>query len=235
MIDSVKWLAAFYERFEAETKLLYQTEPAWRVCQKCPDGYCCSKPIYSVGASAGNPFLLEDWALMLGYVRDNYSPVQKDKLTRNVLSHSENCIFLADGRCGLHPARPWSCRTHPYTASFYPNPSLFPVGKLALPSCPALAASFGLKGLKKDHLLVQSISMMERFPNSRLVKAKLKKHKPVWLIDASSFVQQLEENMPPADRPQAEWRALFSLAEQAGGGHGEVLASYVEKVTQRKL
>jgi hypothetical protein len=119
--------------------------------------------------------------------------------------------------------------------SFHANNGLFPVGKLALPSCAALAASFGLKGLKKGHLLVQSILVIDRDPNNHLVKVKLKKHKPVWLIDASSYIRELEDSWPPADRPQAEWQALFSLAEQAGGAQGAVLASYVEKVTERKL
>jgi Fe-S-cluster containining protein len=188
-----------------------------------------------VGASEGNPFLLEDWALMLEYVRDRYSSAQKDKLIQNILSHSENCIFLADGRCGVHPARPWSCRTHPYTVSFHPDPALFPVAKLGLPSCPAFAAFFGLQGLAKGHLLVQSISVIERGPGNHLVKVKLKKHKPVWLIDASSYIKALEDNMPPADRPHKEWQDLFSLAEQAGGRQGLVLAGYVEKVTERKF
>jgi Fe-S-cluster containining protein len=222
----------FYNRFEAETKLLYKTEPFWRVCQKCPDGYCCSRLTYSVATSEGNPFLIEDWTRMLEYVRDKYSPVQKDKLIRNILSHSENCVFLVDGRCSLHSARPWSCRTHPYTVSFQPNSGLFPVGELALPSCPALAASFGLK---KDQLLVQSTLVIDRDPDSHLVKVKLKKHKPVWLIDASAFIKAYEDKMPPADRPQAEWHALFSLAEEAGGEQGAVLARYVKKVTARKM
>ena len=216
MMDSTKWLVDFYTRFEADTKLLYETEPLWHVCRKCPDADCCSKPIYSVGASLGNPFLLEDWTLMLEYVRDRYTSVQKDKLVRNVLSHSGDCIFLAGGRCGVHPARPWSCRTHPYTVSFHPNANLFPIAKLALPSCPALAGYFGLQGLKQGHLLVQSISEIERGPANHLVKVKLKKHKPVWLIDASSYIMELEVNMPPADRPLGEWEGLFSLAEQAG-------------------
>ena len=231
MMDSAKWLKDIYGRFEAETKLLYQTEPFWKVCQKCPDGYCCSKGTYTVETSEGNPFLIEDWSQMLEYVRDKYSSTQKDKLIRNILSQSKNCIFLADAHCSLHPVRPWACRTHPYTVSFHPNKGLFPVGVLALPSCPTLAAFFGLK---KDQLLVQSTSVIERHQNNHLVKIKLKKHKPVWLIDASSYIKELEDKMPPADRLPAEWQALFSLAEEAGGSQGTVLARYVEKVTERK-
>jgi hypothetical protein len=115
--------------------------------------------------------------------------------------------------------------------SFHPNTGLFPFGELALPSCPAFVYSFGLK---QDQLLVQPVSLIARDPNSHLVKIKLKKHKPVWLIDASSYIKEYQGNMPPADRPQADWQALFSLAEEAGGQHGVVLARYVEEVTARK-
>ena len=230
-VESTAWLEDFYARFEAETRLLYKTEPFWRLCQKCPDGHCCSRIIYSVKDWEGNPFIVEDWRRMLTYVRDFFSLGEKAGLIKTIFSNPEDCIFLAGGRCSIHPARPWSCRVHPYTVSFHPNRSLFPVGELELPSCPGLAPFFGLKN---DQTFVQRALVTARDTNSNLVMLKLKKHKPVWLIDASAYFREYENNMPPANRPDSDWVDLFALAKQAGGEQGDILARYVEKVTARK-
>jgi Fe-S-cluster containining protein len=229
--ESAAWLAGFYTRFEAETRLLHKTEPFWRACQRCPDGHCCYHLTYSVQSGVGNPFMIEDWQSMLMYVRDAFSRQEKNRLARNILSKSEQCIFLVDGRCSIYPARAWSCRTHPYTVSFHPNPELFPVAEIALPSCPALGANFGLKN---GEILIQKAVITERAIDSNLVKLKLKKHKPLWLIDATAYLADYEKHTPPADRPVSDWLALFALARTAGGEHGDLLSRYVEKVTERK-
>lgn len=225
------WLEGFYSRFEAEAKKLYDTEPFWRVCRKCPDGHCCTRISYSAQNWEGDPFIIEDWVRMLTYVRDGFSPEQKSRLIRTTLSNAKNCIFVTEGRCSIHPARPWSCRTHPYTVSFHRDPGIFPIGELALPSCPALAP---LLGIKKDQLLVQQARIIEKDPNNNLVKLKLKKHKPVWLIDATPYIREYQANVPPASRPVSEWQQLFSLAEEAGGEKGAILAKYVEAITALK-
>ncbi|MGA3093948.1 MAG: hypothetical protein ABSD79_01010 [Dehalococcoidales bacterium] len=71
-------------------------------------------------------------------------PIKK-RLASNILAHRSDCIFLFGNRCSIHSAHPWTSRIYPYTVSFYPNPDLFIVGEMALPSCPALASLFGLK------------------------------------------------------------------------------------------
>jgi Fe-S-cluster containining protein len=225
------WLTGFYRQFDTETKQLYQMEPFWRVCQKCPDGYCCSQVSYAVQSGEGNPFIIEDWGRMLIYIRDVFSPEQKSKLIRAILANPKYCIFLSGGRCSIHPARPWSCRTHPYTVSFQSAPGLFPNGELALPSCAALAP---LLGIKKDQLLVQPANVVERDPNRNLIKLKLKKHKPVWLVDATVYIREYQAKMPPTVRSPSEWQQLFSLAEEAGGEQGRILAQYVEAITELK-
>ena len=231
-VESLAWLENFYARFGEETRLLHEIEPFWRPCQKCPDGFCCSRLIYSVqNGGEGNPFIIEDWTRMLKYVQLAFTQANKTRLIRSILSNSNNCIFLVDGRCSIYPARPWSCRTHPYTVSFYPNPVLFPLSEIALPSCPALAGSFGIK---KDQLWLQPLPAASRDPRRNLVKIKLKKNKPIWLIDASDYIQEYEKNAPSADRPDSEWLELFSLAKQAGGVQGDILAAYVETITERK-
>jgi Fe-S-cluster containining protein len=230
-IESAVWLDEFYNSFEAEARGLYKIEPFWRVCQSCPDGHCCSHMTYSVQSGVGNPFIVEDWERMLKYLRDVLSLDEKNKIIKKILSSSRECIFVSQGRCSIHPARPWSCRTHPYTVSFHPNSGIFPVGELALPSCPALASAFGLK---IDQMLIQKAAIMEKRPGSNLVKIKLKKHKPVWMIDATTYIEDYVKHSPPADRSDSDWLKLFALAREVGGGQGELLAGYVEKVTERK-
>ena len=229
--DATIWLGDYYARFEAETRKLHIKEPFWRICQKCPDGYCCSRATYSVQKGVGNPFLVEDWHRMLTFVKERYSAKDRDRLARAILSDPEECVFMVNRRCSIYPARPWSCRTHPYTVSFYPTPTLFPVGEIELPSCPSLAPYFGLK---KDELWVQTAPVTSRDTNSNLVSLKLKKHKPLWVIDASTYIREYETNMPPADRPESDWVGLFAFAKEAGVEMGELLARYVENITARK-
>ena len=117
----------YYERFQNEIKLLYELEPFWRTCLKCPDGYCCTQQTYKGKGYQGNPYLLEDWWLMLQFVRDNFLNEEKIQLIKNIRSNRKNCIFLFDKRCSIHSARPWTSRIHPYTVSFHTSPGLFPM------------------------------------------------------------------------------------------------------------
>jgi hypothetical protein len=102
---------------------------------------------------------------------------------------------------------------------------------MELPSCPPLAASVGIN---KDQLYIQLANVIEKGPNSNLVRVKLKKHKPVWVIDATSYIREYQVNRPPAVRLESEWRQLFALAKEAGGRQGYVLAEYVEAITELK-
>ena len=231
-LDKAPWLEDFYNRFEAETRQLYKTEPFWRACHKCPDGYCCSQVIYSTQVSEGNPFLIEDWTRMLKYVRDVFSSADKARLAKAILSENKTCIFFDNRRCSIYPSRPWSCRTHPYTVSFHPNAGLFPYEEIALPSCPEFAASFGLK---PGQLFVQRTSVITREEHSSLVKLKLKKHRPIWVLDASAYIKEYESHIPLGNRPVSDWLELFALAKEAGGGEqGEILSRHVEKITRRR-
>jgi len=215
-------------RFDDEVSLLYKIEPFWQACQKCPDGYCCAHEIFPVLQSAGNPFKAEEWWLMLEYVRDNFSPDEKRQLVQNILSKRKDCVFLFGNRCGVHPARPWACRVHPYTISFHHNPAVFPVGELALPACPALAASFDIK---KDELVVQRPKVLARYKEGHLVQIKLRKHKPLWLIDATDYVKEYERHIPlKKERPLSDWEELLALAGEAGGKEGDVITRYLEIV-----
>jgi Fe-S-cluster containining protein len=231
LADSATWLREFYRRFDVETKLLYDREPFWRICQKCPDGYCCSRSSYVAVNRAGNPFLVEDWLLMLEFVQEHFSVADKKRLASNILSHRRDCIFLFGNRCSIHPARPWTSRIHPYTVSFYPNQDLFIVGEMAVPSCPALAPLFGLK---KDQEYVQSLQIIASDEKSHLVQVKLKKHKPLWLIDASAYVKEYESHIH-GEWSDSDWKALWAFAREAGGEEGELLALYIEKVTRVPL
>jgi Fe-S-cluster containining protein len=229
--NTAAWLDEFNRRFEQDVRKLHRKEPFWAVCQHCPDGYCCSKTIYATQQWSGNPYLIEDWSRMLVYVRDIFSNEDKARLGRNIASGSGQCIFTYRNRCSIYPVRPWSCRTHPYTVSFHADNDLFPSGEIALPSCPALCRPLGLK---KDELMVSKAVITERDPDSSLVKLRIRKHKPVWVIDATEYVMQYEKNAPPPQKPDSEWMALFDLAQVAGSGCGDILSSYVQETTRLK-
>ncbi|MBN1368610.1 MAG: YkgJ family cysteine cluster protein [Dehalococcoidaceae bacterium] len=227
LLDNLNWLKDFKERFDKDVSLLLKKEPLWEKCRNCPDGYCCGHDIYPVTMSYLNPFRLEEWWLMLEYVKDNFTEGQKKQLVRNILSKRPDCIFLFGNRCSVHPARAWACRVHPYTISFHPSPDYFPVGKLALPSCPSLAPAFGVK---RDEMLVQSPGVLSREEGGRLVQVKLKKRKPVWLLDASNYVKEFESRAPSEERTAAEWEALLDLAGKAGSKGGIALQLYLEQM-----
>ena len=214
MHDNIAWLADFRERFDEDVRRLMEKEPLWQKCRNCPDGYCCGHGIYPVTMSRVNPFRLEEWWMMLDYVKANFSENDKKQLIRNVLSKRPDCIFRFGNRCSVHPARAWACRVHPYTISYHPNPEYFPSGQIALPSCPALAPAFGIK---RDEEVIQSPSVLARDEESRLVQVKLKKE-TVWLVDATDYVAG-SKNTPATGRPAADWEALLTCG-QAGSAVG---------------
>ncbi|MDD5604904.1 MAG: hypothetical protein PHX29_03205 [Dehalococcoidales bacterium] len=223
--DSLAWLTEFRERFDEDVRRLTAKEPLWQKCRNCPDGHCCGHDIYPVTVSRINPFRLEEWWLMLEYVKNYFSEKDKKQLVRNILSKRPDCIFRFGNRCSVHPARAWACRVHPYTISFHANPDFFPIGQLALPSCPALASSFGIK---KEEVVIQTPNVLAREPESRLVQVKLKKRRPVWLLDATDYVVEFERHAPGAERPGEYWEALLALAGEAGSKGGVALQLYLE-------
>jgi Fe-S-cluster containining protein len=221
--QNIDWLRDFRIRFDREVKTLYAAEQFWRACEKCASGYCCGHKIFPVSQSKGNPFSAEEWWLNLEYVRDHFTPAEKKQLLQNIASKRPDCIFLFGNRCAVHPARSWACRVHPYAISYHPAPALFPVGELALPSCPALAPSFDLK---TDEFLTQKPAPIARHAQGSLVKVKLRKHKPLWIIDASPYVKEYQSHVPVrAERPIGDWEQVMEMARQAAG---DDLARYVE-------
>lgn len=227
MQENIAWLKDFYRRFDGEVKLLYRNEPFWNTCNKCSDGYCCAHAIFPVLQSAGNPFSAEEWWIQLEYARDHFTPEEKKQLLRNVRSKRKDCIFLFGSRCAIHPARSWACRVHPYVISYHPAPTIFPVGEMALPSCPTLASAFDI-GI--DEQVTQKPTPIERHPDGRLVKVKLRKRKPLWLIDASDYVKEYQQHAPIRhDRPIGDWEEVVKMAKEAGGGgdDSEIMAHYL--------
>ena len=224
--DKAEWLKDFRKRFNDEVKLLYAVEPFWRACEKCADGYCCAHKIFPVLQSKGNPFSAEEWWLQMEYVRDRFSPQDKKQLVQNIVSKRPDCIFLFGNRCGAHPARTWACRVHPYVISYHPTSDIFPVGEIALPSCPTLASSFEVK---QDELVVQRPPPLAHHAEGSLVKIKLRKRKPIWVVDASPYVKEYQKHVPlQKERPITDWEELIELAREAGGKDGDILASYIE-------
>ena len=132
-----RWLPDFFERFDHEVRLLLKEEPFWRGCYKCSDGHCCSKPVL--------PIMDPEWSLITVFIRESFSPQDKRRLMQNIESTRFRCIFLFSNRCSVYRVRPWICRIFPHTISFFSSPITFQVGGIALPSCPTLAAAFGLK------------------------------------------------------------------------------------------
>ena len=224
--NTLIWLKDFYRRFEAEIGNLYERESFWRTCQNCPDGYCCSHATYIALHRASNPYLYEDWWLMLEYIRDNFSAIEKRQLAGQIKAPGQTCIFLFGNRCGLHPVRSWTSRIYPYTVSFRANSRFFLDSQIELPSCPAMAEHFGLK---TGQSCLQTVSPQARDAKSNLVLVKLRKYRPLWVIDASTYVQEYESHIPP-EKTIPEWQDLFNLAREAGGEEGELLSYYVENI-----
>lgn len=222
--EKTGWIKTFRNRFNKEIELLYSIEPFWHTCNQCSDGYCCSHKTFFVLQSQGNPFSAEEWWLQLEYVRDCFTQEQKKQLIHNILSHRQACIFLFGNRCSVHPARAWACRIHPYVISYHPASHLFPIGEIALPSCPALSTFFSIK---QDALLVQRPHPLERTCN--LVKIKLRKRKPIWVIDATPYIAEYQQHIPSCyKKSNSDLEELLVLARQAGGKDGDILASYIE-------
>jgi len=48
------------------------------------------------------------------------------------------------------------------------------------------------------------------------------------------YIREYQANIPPAARPESDWRQLFALAKEAGGEQGHILAGYVEATTELK-
>jgi Fe-S-cluster containining protein len=230
LADSVAWFKDFYRRFDEDVRLCTKVEPFWQTCQRCPDGYCCGQLTLPV-IQGRNPFVAEDWWLMVEYVRDKFSAKDKKQMARNLLSPGKECTFLFGNRCSVYPNRSWFCRVHPNTISFHPNAGLFPVATVALPSCPSLAPAFGIKVNK---LLIQQPQVISRHPDGRLVQLKLRKHKPLWFIDASDYLKEYESHVPWHERPTSDWDKLFALAKETGGEEGELLSYYLDKVLRLK-
>ena len=134
--ENIAWLRGLYARFDEDVKLLHRVENAWLPCKKCPDGHCCGRNSFISLQRRSNPFALEDWWLMLDFVRRNFSAEDKKQLARNIISKGAACIFLFKNRCSLYTDRPWGSRIHPYVINFSESGSLFPEGKIALPSLP---------------------------------------------------------------------------------------------------
>lgn len=211
--NTAKWLKEFNSRFDREVAGLYKVEPFWRACNLCGNGYCCGQAALAVSHRPNNPFLLEEWWLLLEYVRDNFTEQDKKRLESKIVSRRSGCIFLFGHRCSVHPARCWICRSHPYTISFYPAPEIFPVGEIELPSCPTFANSFGVA---VGDNRTQRPQVIERFAATNLVKVKLRKHKALWLIDASLYVEEFAAHIQPGPRPNSDWDEMLALVKTGG-------------------
>ena len=225
--DNIEWLRDFYARFEEDVNALHNAERTWSACKKCPDGYCCGKNSFISLKRRSNPFILEDWWLMLEQVRDSFSREQKKMLAKNIISTRNACIFLFNGRCSVYRSRPWGSRIHPYSINFFENTLSFPTGKIALPSCPSLAPGFGLK---TDEEVIQNPQILEKSGSNKLILVKLRKHKPVWLLDISTYVKECERRGTGRRVSISEVEQLLQLAKQAGGDYGDLLRIYLEMV-----
>jgi len=85
---------------------------------------------------------------------------------------TQGLYFPFGNRCAVHAGRPWTCRFHPYTVSFSAGEGRFPVGEMALPSCPGYAAAFGI-AVGEEY--IQKLVIIRRDEqNPRLVLLKLK-------------------------------------------------------------
>ncbi|MFA6771080.1 MAG: hypothetical protein WCS74_00355, partial [Dehalococcoidales bacterium] len=83
---------------------------------------------------------------------------------------------------------------------------------------------------KKNEIVVQSPAVLAKEPGSRLIQVKLKKRKPVWLLDATDYVNEFENRAGGEERSAEDWEALLSLAGEAGSKGGIALQMYLEKM-----
>ncbi len=170
--------------------------------------------------------------MKLEHARDHFSAGDRKQLHNNIISKRLACIFLFGNRCAVHASRPWTCRFHPYAVSFYSGQGQYPVGEIALPSCPGCASSFGI-GV--DETFIQKPAILTRdAENPHLIQVKLKKRKPTWLLDASEYVAEYEKQASLRDKTPPPWQELLALAKEAGGDECFVLPYYLEKVLQLK-
>lgn len=226
--ENLAWMRDFNRRFEKEINKLLSKESFWRKCSHCPDGHCCGNIVYPVLNRWSNPFMAEDWWLMLEHVRNQFSSTDRKQLYRNILSESSSCIFLFGNRCSVHAGRPWTCRFHPYSISFFSGHGQYPMGEIALPSCPAYADSFSIR---IDEQYIQKLIILSRDEsNPMFVKVKLKKHKPLWVLDATNYVEEYESHALTKENVPPQWHKVLLLAEEAGGSECDILASYIENV-----
>jgi len=222
--ERLEWIKKFRERFERENELLYRVEPSWHACKKCKDGYCCAHKTYAVEKCSYNPLMIEEWWIMLEYVKTNFNSAQLQQLYQNILSPRPDCIFRFGSRCEIHPARAWSCRIHPFAISYHKDPLLFPVGEFALPSCPSFATIFKIK---QDSTVVQQPQPLETHPEGTLVKIKLHKRKPLWVIDISSFIKDYTAFVSTLPRRTAsDFDGLLEMARQIGR-ENDLLPRYI--------
>jgi Fe-S-cluster containining protein len=226
--ENLIWMRDFNRRFDREVDKLYKTEAFWQRCRKCADGHCCGHIIYPVLNRSGNPFMAEDWWLMLEYAKKHFTPADRKQLYRNILSERSHCIFLFGNRCSVHPGRPWTCRFYPFSISFYEGEGQYPIGEIALPSCPAYASSFNIninvQYIQKPAIIARNDS------NPFLIQVKLKKHRPLWVLDATNFVEEYEKRAAAKEDVPPPWHKVLALAEEVGGSECTVLASYIENV-----
>jgi Fe-S-cluster containining protein len=179
------WLTQFYERFDEEVRLLLNKEPFWRICSSCPDGDCCRR--------IRVPVMSPEWENIVAYVKKNFSERNKNRYFKNVISQKAKCPFLFGNRCSVYSVRPWSCRIYPYVVSFYSTPLVIQSGNFIAPSCPTLAKPFGV--IEGTISLCRAIPL-EKDETGRLFKCQLERPRPLWMIDASDYFQEYDNNMP---------------------------------------
>ena len=228
IVENLVWMRDFNRRFDKEIKKLQKKESFWRKCYQCPDGHCCGHIVYPVLNRPDNPFMAEDWWIMLEHAKNHFSSADRKQLYRNILSERSSCIFLFGNRCSVHAGRPWTCRFHPYSVSLYSGYGQYPTGEIALPSCTAYAKSFGI-GINEQYIQ-KPIILARDESNPMLILVKLKKHKPLWVLDATSFVEEYEKQASTKEDISSPWHKVLLLAEEAGGSECDILASYVENV-----
>jgi Fe-S-cluster containining protein len=200
----VKWLRDFYQRFEGEIQLLYREEPFWKSCSKCSSNQCCR--------TTSHPIMTAEWDLVREFVREQLSPANREKISKRIERPGPDCIFLIGNRCSVYPVRPFVCRQYPYTVSFYSSHISANVGGITLPSCPTFASSFGLK---VGAVFFQSVRVLDRHGSSHLVRCKLKRHRPLWLIDGTEYCREYERETPKNETGTLEGMELHDWVRLA--------------------
>lgn len=226
--STAAWLKDLRIRLDQDIRLLHSLEPFWHPCLKCPDGSCCWHGSYFASSVVCNPFIAVEWWIALEYVRDTFTVEDRKQLAHNILSNRTACVFLSGNRCKIYPGRPWTSRILPYTISFYLGKNILPPGEIALPSCPKYAPAFDIK---VNELRVQQPQILSHSENKRLVQLKLRKHKPLWFLDASNYVGECESYLANREikSTTSPWNDLLTLAEEAGKEQGDVLKLYLKK------